>query len=283
MRANKHLLLWSSLGTLLALMWAAYAEHRQEWRSIQERYRTALPRSHAEAFTVRLRQVYAPALRATDRCVSCHVGMAPGESGVPGNQLFAAHPDVVHDPSRFGCTACHGGQGLATVKADAHGDVRHWPAPMIPRRFAYAGCGSCHTHLRVTNLAALETGRALVERYDCLACHKLDGRGGTVRPGTPQSAPAPDLSRAGATGYRRDWYARHVEQRTYGFAPIPEAEVRTIDQYLDSRAGAPGVVEAKALFHSLGCRGCHPVGGVGRDDRRAHSGLDRHDRALLAI
>jgi mono/diheme cytochrome c family protein len=275
MRANKHLLLWSSLGTLLALAWAAYAENTlQEWRSIQHEYRAALPPGQAEGFPIRLRQVYAPALRATDRCVSCHVGMAPGETGLQGKRVFAPHPDVVHDPSRFGCTACHGGQGLATVKADAHGDVKHWPSPMIPRRFAYAGCGSCHTHLRVTNLALLETGRDLVERYDCLACHKLDGRGGTLRPGVAAGKDAPDLSRTGAVGFPREWYADHLARRDReetpawrdSFAAIPEEEVRVIDQYLDSRAGAPGVVEAKALFHSLGCRGCHPIGGIGGDD-----------------
>jgi mono/diheme cytochrome c family protein len=274
-RANKHLLLWTSIGTLLALGWAAYAEnYLQEWRMLQHEYRATLPPEQAEAFAVRLRQVYAPALRATDRCVSCHVGMAPGETGLRGKKVFAPHPDVVHDPSRFGCTACHGGQGLATVKADAHGDVRHWPAPMIPRRFAYAGCGSCHTHLRITNLALLETGRDLFERYDCLACHRLDGRGGTLRPGAAAGKDAPDLSRAGATAYRRDWYVDHLARRERGetaawrasFAAIPDEDVRDIGQYLDSRAGAPGVVEAKALFHSLGCRGCHAVGGVGGDD-----------------
>ncbi|MFN8545196.1 MAG: c-type cytochrome [Candidatus Binatia bacterium] len=35
---------------------------------------------------------------------------------------------------------------------------------------------------------------------------------------------------------------------------------------MSSRVGAPGLVEAKAVFHSLGCRGCHKVAGVGGDD-----------------
>ena len=292
MRSIKHLLLWSSLGTLFALFWAAFAESSlQEWRTIQEEYRAALPEAQAEAFAVRLRQVYAPALRATDRCVSCHVGMSPGETGIPGRRLFAQHPDVVHDPSRFGCTACHGGQGLATAKADAHGDVRHWPSPMIPRRFADAGCGSCHAHLRVTSVAAIETGRGLVERHDCLACHRLDGRGGTLRPGTAAGAAAPDLSRVGATGYRRDWYADHLARREASaasdwrtsFAPIAEDDRRTLDEYLGSRVGAPGLVEAKALFHSLGCRGCHPVGGVGGDDGPDLSIVGQKDPGQLSF
>jgi mono/diheme cytochrome c family protein len=36
--------------------------------------------------------------------------------------------------------------------------------------------------------------------------------------------------------------------------------------FLTSRVGAPGLVESKALFHSLGCRGCHALGNVGGDD-----------------
>lgn len=276
MRANKHLLLWSSLGCLLALGWAAYAEGAlKEWRSLQQAYRAALPAEQADAFPIQLRQIYVPALSAADRCVSCHVGMAPGESGIRGHRLFGPHTDVAHDPARFGCTVCHGGQGLATEKGAAHGDVAHWPEPLIPERFSHAGCGSCHTQLRVTSLAALETGRDLFERYDCLACHRLDGRGGTLRPGAAGGMEGPDLSRAGAIGYRADWHSDHLARAAEpsadaawrsSFAPIPQAHRRAIDLYLDSRAGVPGLVEAKALFHSLGCRGCHPVGGVGGDD-----------------
>ena len=275
MRKNKHLLLWSSLGTLLVLGWAAYTETaRQEWRSIQRAYRAALPPEQAASYGIQLRQVYVPAMRVTDRCVSCHVGMAPGETGIRGRERFGPHPDVAHDPARFGCTTCHGGQGLATAKADAHGTVHHWPSPMIPAKYAYAGCGTCHAHLRVSNTAALEEGRATFERYDCLACHALEGRGGTLRPGAATAPAAPDLSRVGATGYRADWYEDHLRRRqtepagpwSASFASIPPGDLAAIDRYLDSRSGARGLVEAKALFHSLGCRGCHSVHGVGGDD-----------------
>ncbi|HXV77084.1 MAG TPA: c-type cytochrome [Candidatus Polarisedimenticolaceae bacterium] len=275
MRANKHLLLWTSLGTLLALSWAAYAEHGlQQWRSLQQDYRDALPPAQAELFRVQLRQVHVPVLGATDRCVSCHVGMSPAETGIRGVARFAAHPDVVHDPSRFGCTVCHGGQGLATVAEDAHGGVRHWPEPMIPQRHVWAGCGTCHAHLQVTNIAEMRAGRDLFERYDCLACHKLEGRGGLARPGAAGGMEGPDLSRAGATGYDAEWYEGHLARRERetsvawrsSFGPMPAVERASIDTFLASRVGAPGLVEAKALFHSLGCRGCHPVHGVGGDD-----------------
>jgi mono/diheme cytochrome c family protein len=288
---NKLLLLVASLATLALLAVAAYQEMvARRWRRLQHAYRARLEPARAAEFEVRLRQVFVPALRAADRCISCHVGMAPGEAGLDGDPLFAEHPDVVHDPADYGCVVCHGGQGHATEAADAHGTVDFWPRPMLPARYSYAGCGSCHTHVAVPNLGELERGRRLVERYDCLACHALDGRGGTLRPGTEPVA-APDLSRVGASGVSPGWYADHLARRAgaadgpwrASFAPLPEADRRAIDALLASRVGAPQLVEAKALFHSLGCRGCHAVAGVGGDDGPDLTRAGERDPALTSF
>ena len=207
MNKNKHLLLWSSLGALCLLVGAAVQENfLKEWRGIQASIQT-----DAGPADVRLRQIVAPKLGVTDRCVTCHVGMAPGEQEGSGHPLAAAHGPVGHDPAEFGCTVCHGGQGRATEKADAHGDVRFWPAPMIPTRYAYAGCGSCHTHIRVPGQSELERGRSLLERYDCLACHRVDCRGGTLRPGGVGGMEGPDLSQAGARGFDTRWNEKHLQ------------------------------------------------------------------------
>lgn len=269
MKANKVLLLGSSLGVLVLLMVAAVQENvLKDWRRIQ-----GVARSATGELEVRLRQVVVPALRVTDRCTSCHAGMAPGESGLTGGPVLAPHPNVVHDPANYGCTVCHAGQGRATETADAHGDVPYWPKPMIPKAFAHAGCGTCHTHLQVPNLAQLRHGRTVFEQVDCLTCHRLDGRGGMIRPGGG-GMEGPDLSRVGATGYRGDWYQDHLARRAQAkedlwrtaFGPISQEDRQGLTVFLSSRVGAPGLVEAKALFHSLGCRGCHKVGGVGGDD-----------------
>lgn len=274
MKRNKHLLLWSSVATLALLVVAAAQENfGKSWRGLQKKAQAA----EAEAgrqFDVRLRQVVVPAIDATDRCVSCHVGMAPGEKGIAGDRVLGPHPRVVHDPSEFGCTICHAGQGRATETAEAHGWVLHWPQPMIPLRFAEAGCGTCHTHLEVPNLQLLRRGERLFERYDCASCHALDGRGGAIRPGDAAGTTAPDLSLAGATGYRVDWYDHHLDQVELGadpawtrsFGPIAPDDLAAFDVLLRSRVGAPKLIEAKALFHSLGCRGCHRIGDVGGDD-----------------
>jgi len=270
MKKNKHLLLWSSLGVSALLIVAAVDENFfKEWRKVQ-----AATKSEAGPIDVRLRQVVIPALKVTDRCVSCHVGMAPGEQGLVGPRVVSSHKPVGHDPGEYGCTVCHGGQGRATEKADAHGNVHFWPEPMIPGRFAYAGCGSCHTHLSVPHPAQLARGRTLVERYDCLACHRLNGRGGTLRPKGTGGMEGPDISRVGAHGIDMQWYAKHLDKSKAAvdgpwktsFGPIGASDLAAIEAFLAAQVGAPGLVEAKAMFHSLGCNGCHKVGGVGGDD-----------------
>lgn len=273
--ANKVLLLLSSLVTLALLGWAAFHENvLRDWRGVQREYAARLPAEARATFKAQLRQIVVPGLKATDRCITCHLGMAPGEQAIPGHPLFAAHPAIPHDPAEMGCVVCHGGQGLATDTADAHGTVPHWPEPMLPRTSTQAGCGSCHTHLTVPNLATLRQGQAVLERWDCLACHALDGRGGTIRPGAAAGLAAPDLSLAGARGYRRDWYEAHLAAHAAAtdgpwrasFRAMPAQELAALTTFLESRVGAPKLVEGKALFHSLGCRGCHKVGGVGGDD-----------------
>lgn len=275
MRRTKVLLLVSSLATLVMLVVAAWDENLgKEWRRLQQQYAALLPAEAASEFQLQLRQVVAPQLRVADRCVTCHVGMAQGESGVAGHGVFGKHPNVVHDPAEYGCTVCHGGQGRATEKADAHGAVHFWPEPMLARRDSYAGCGSCHTHLAVPSVAELDRGRALFERLDCLACHALDGRGGTIRPGGAAGVDGGDLSRAGAAGWNPDWYTIHQEKRVAApepvwrssFGDIAPEDLGALEVFLASRVGAPGLVEAKAVFHSLGCLGCHKVNGVGGDD-----------------
>lgn len=293
MKANKHLLLWSSLGTLLVLMYAAFHEnYLQDWRRVQRHIRDSMPPDQAAAFQIQLRQVVATDVKATDRCVSCHVGMAPGENGIENDPVYGKHVNVVHDTNNYGCTVCHAGQGRATTTDDAHGAVPHWPEPMIPKAYSYAGCGSCHTHLAVPNYTALERGRSLFERYDCLACHRVDRRGGTLRPGGAGGLEGPDLSTAGLRGYKADWYEHHMalsrgqgagansEAWRSAFGEIPPEDSAAITVYLDSRVGAPGLVEGKALFHSLGCRGCHKVGGVGGDDGPELTRVGEKDPAI---
>ena len=121
MNRNKWLLLGSSIGVLVLLIVAALQENVfREWRQIQSQARGA-----DGPVPVQLRQVVNRSLGVADRCVTCHVAMAPGEQAVTGVGM-AVHRPVVHDPAEFGCTVCHGGQGYAVDTDSAErGRVRH--------------------------------------------------------------------------------------------------------------------------------------------------------------
>ncbi len=285
MNKNKHLLLWSSLGVVCLLFAAAAQENLLcQWRGLQ-----AGIAADENRFDIRIRQVVAPQTGKVDRCVTCHVGMDAGEKLTTSHPMAKPHPPVVHAPAEFGCTPCHGGQGGATDRADAHGNVLFWPTPMIPLKYAYAGCGSCHTPVGVPDGAGMVLGRNLLERYDCLACHRLDRRGGTLRPAGVGGMEGPDLSLVGLQGFDPNWYRAHRERSRCdepgvwrnAVPEIPPQELGVIETYLNSRIGAPRLAEAQALFHSLGCRGCHKVGRVGGTDGPDLTQIGLRDPARL--
>ena len=295
MQQNKYLLLVSSFLTLLLLVAAASQEHfGREWRQIQREGRL-----DDEPIPVQLRQVVNAGLGISDRCVSCHVAMAPGEEFVEGLPVLDRHEPVYHDPAEFGCTVCHGGQGLATDKADAHGDVDFWPRPMLPPDMSQAGCGTCHAPLAIPRTRVLEASIPVLERNFCLACHRVDDRGGPppIRGpgrragGVPPQGPdvqearleGPDLSGVGVSGFDAGWYDDHLAKSASAvdssdaaapetdalwstFRPVTEEDRATLAAYLATRVGAPALVEAKATFFSSGCLGCHAVSGVGGDE-----------------
>jgi mono/diheme cytochrome c family protein len=163
---------------LAALAVAPLRPYFAEWRTAQQYYNALAAGSGARTIPIALQQIWKPELGITDRCVSCHLGM--GESGpVPGDPLFAAHPNTPHDPLEFGCTVCHGGQGRATTKEAAHGFVSHWDQQMLPREHIQAGCGTCHNNSPAPRVREAE---ALALRKGCFGCHKVDGLGGDEAP-----------------------------------------------------------------------------------------------------
>ena len=212
-------------------------------------------------------------MRKTDRCVTCHVGMASGEQITTGLAVGAPHKPVVHSPTDMGCTVCHGGQGQATTKEDAHGTVDFWSEPMLPGKYAYASCGTCHTPLNVPNITKLDAAQKTFDRLDCYACHRIENRGGTLRPGGVTGMEGPDLSRVGIKGYNKDWYQGHLQKSQQAvdglwknsFREISDADRELLGVFLDTQMGASKLIQAKAQFNSLGCAGCHKVGNFGGD------------------
>jgi mono/diheme cytochrome c family protein len=261
---------------LLVLASAPVRPYFAEWRRVQQQYNRAAVAAGVAPTTVEVKQIWKPALGITDRCVTCHLGMAAAPP-LSGHTLFGAHPSIPHDPREYGCSLCHGGQGRATSKDAAHGFVSHWDEQMLDRRHLGAGCGSCHDKFPAASQRVLAAGGRLIEQLDCLSCHRVDGRG---------HGSGPDLTLVGLQGFDAEWHAKHLEKHEAAartgdpawrssYGPIAVADLKTLDQFLRTRVGAPRVVEARALAASRGCLGCHKLGGLGGDEGPALDAVGR--------
>ncbi len=121
-----------------------------------------------------------------DRCEMCHLAI---RSPVPvtkeemgGEGAFTSHPRLgellgVHDPEKFGCTPCHGGNGRALTNVqEVHGRYRHWLWPLYDRENFEAGCLQCHeTALHLDGADVLNRGKELFRHLGCWGCHPRDG------------------------------------------------------------------------------------------------------------
>jgi cytochrome c2 len=129
-----------------------------------------------------------------DRCELCHLGtrepltisasdMAPGGPGKKPDDLanaFVSHPRKellqIHNPEKFGCSACHGGNGRATTSAvKAHGQNPFWLHPLFHKENTEAGCQMCHANDRVTQGAdTLNLAKDLFYQRGCVGCHRME-------------------------------------------------------------------------------------------------------------
>ena len=157
------------------------------YRALQARYRElGLARARslkaAEQYRERPVAIQQAWLRdlddRVDRCTTCHLGVDdPAMADAPAP--FRQHPKTPHTPGsfdRFGCTSCHGGEGLATLQAEAHGVAPDTGPPLTPSAYIEAGCGRCHAGASVPEAPVLSRGRAVMARAGCFACHFARGQ-----------------------------------------------------------------------------------------------------------
>jgi hypothetical protein len=138
-----------ALALILGAVWQAAAPR---WKKYQQEFHrleaVGEPNAAAQSAVMNaalvIRQELLPGLQRVDRCTTCHLGVEdPTMKGAA--QPFRFHADLApHVPAKFGCTVCHGGQGLATEKTNAHGNVPFWQEPLLPRGYIRASCGRCH-------------------------------------------------------------------------------------------------------------------------------------------
>jgi cytochrome c2 len=136
-------------------------------------------------FPIAIRQIHIKDIDLVDRCESCHLGtrepLELTKAAMGGEEVFTSHPDKdllkIHDPEKFGCTPCHGGNGAAIDSVEkAHGRHKFWLWPMHHPENAEAGCQQCHVKEIVTEMApTLDAGRELFRLRGCMGCHRYEG------------------------------------------------------------------------------------------------------------
>jgi mono/diheme cytochrome c family protein len=309
-RRTKIGLLLVSLATLALLVAAAVQENvLPAWRLHQKRYARILRSKATDAwgekiardFRVEMRQIVLPELETIDRCVSCHTGIDdPRMTDVPNPH--AVHPGRYlewHDPSRFGCTPCHRGQGRAMTFEEAKAEGHHWDYPLLPTELLQSSCGLCHAPQEVAGKGGdvYAHGAALFDAKGCASCHQIAGRGGSLGPALDNEGLklTGQLPMARVTGPRTlpQWLVEHFDdpQRIVAGSQMPppalsRQETVALTTYMLSLQGRdlpesylsperhlaayarahPAPMTGQELYNRY-CSTCHDTGTIGRYDK----------------
>ena len=158
----------------VAVMWQ---DTNREWTRYQREFVSSLSKDERRAVTGGLHQILVNDLDRVDRCTTCHLAIDKPQLALD-KEPFTAHPGKFlewHPVDKFGCTVCHGGQGLATEAAAAHGDVKHWEEPLLRGELVQASCRSCHGDLAAIadHVPQLLKGKQLFEAKGCYGCHVI--------------------------------------------------------------------------------------------------------------
>jgi cbb3-type cytochrome oxidase cytochrome c subunit len=270
-----------SLFALVLIIAAVWQASTPSWKKYQHEYLQMEAQGEPNAVTKaavlntppQIQQILLPGLQRVDRCTTCHQGVEdPTMKNAP--EPFHYHQGLgPHVPSKFGCTICHGGQGLATDVKDAHGNVPFWQTPLLPADYVRASCGRCHKEGDIPGVPELTEGRRLFETEGCRGCHKLNGIGGSI---------GPDLSEEGASLRSPQWLEQHFLNPS-AVSPgsampnfhFTRGQARALTYYMLSLTNAdmgayyasepliPSPSYGRELFVQKDCLVCHSIGGVG--------------------
>ena len=264
--------------TLLAvIIWVFYSEFNRPWKKYQKD---------------KIQQIYLQELGETDRCVTCHQGADKPASGNKPQPFKTHSGDYLkyHKVEKFGCVACHEGQGAALTVDAAHGNVRNWTRPVLKGPYAQSSCSKCHftnqgqsLNTEVHGAPVYTEGRRLFNKYNCAGCHKL-----SAYKNTDYIAPA--LTSIGSK-VNREWLVKWVKD-PLDYVPdakmpkfnLSDEEIGYMADYLLGRGTArlaptgnpehiidgntplnPLLIEGKTLINTLGCLGCHSINGTGNN------------------
>lgn len=163
---------------------AIWVDTHKEWTRYQGQFLKTLAKDERRGLTRGIDQILVPRLNAVDRCTTCHLAITRPTLAL-AEEPFTAHPGTLltsHPPEKFGCVVCHGGQGLATDVAAAHGDVANWKTPLLRGPLVQASCAQCHGNVQelAEHVPFLLKGQALFEAKGCYGCHAIREFGQSV-------------------------------------------------------------------------------------------------------
>ncbi len=228
-----------------------------------------------------------------DRCQSCHSGI--NRSGFEDQpNPFKTHPrrkvllgDSAHPTEKFGCTACHNGQGAAVNSVEqahlgkSYGVLgkRFWQHPLLEGDMVQASCTTCHLDVQsLEDAKVVARGQRLFEQVGCTGCHLVEGYENIPKVG-------PSLRRV-AGKVDPSWMVRWIknphefrartrmpnfmfndEQATDIAAYIWSSSKTEGDKWLKEhplpssyRGADPSLISrGKELVNAIGCKGCHGI------------------------
>ncbi len=223
----------AAIGVVLvgATAFFAYSDRQHDYKWYQAQFQQQVGEKfgadRAATVPIGIQQVWVPGLRRADRCTTCHLATT-WKGFETAEQPWRTHPPEIlksHPPERFGCTACHGGQGWAIDTVAAHGEVAHWEEPLLSswlgeaygmgdntRALLQMNCNVCHRYERETPGAdMINLAKKVVDEKGCRACHVINGRGGTIGPDlTAVGEKAPEQYDFGRLSGQRTAFAWHV-------------------------------------------------------------------------
>jgi hypothetical protein len=233
-----------SIVSALLFGFSLWKDSAREWKNYQKTF-MEMERKHISAKgsdsvpnrSYRIHQIIVGDENRVDRCTNCHLGVEDPRF-VEADHPFRLHPSIPrHTFEKFGCTLCHGGQGLATTTADAHGHVPFWEEPLLKGPYLQSSCGACHLG-EVKGAPLLARGRELYDEMGCVGCHKVRGVGGSL---------GPDLTSVG--NHRRDpeWHLEHLRDPTSTspgslmppFDHLPDEDLKAMTVYMLSLKNVP--------------------------------------------
>ncbi|HUY14137.1 MAG TPA: c-type cytochrome [Terriglobia bacterium] len=270
-----------SMLAMVLIVAAVWQASTPSWKTYQHKFLqmeaqgepNAVTKAAVLATPPEVHQILLPGLQRVDRCTTCHQGVEdPTMKDAP--EPFRYHAGLgPHIPSKFGCTICHGGQGLATDVKDAHGNVPFWQTPLLPADYVRASCGRCHKEGDIPGVPELTEGRRLFETEGCRGCHKLNGVGGSIGPdlteeGASQRSPAwlehhflaPNVVSPGSAMPNFHFTREQARELTYYMLSLTNQQMGA---YYASVALIPSPKYGRQLFVEKDCLVCHSIGGVG--------------------